>query len=83
MNEWFKNLTGAVLAAALASGATMYANQHTNTTLITQLTTATEKLSDAVVELRIAVGAQNEKFVTKDELHVRIKELKEELKNGP
>ena len=80
MNDWLKNLTGAVLAAALASGATMYANQHTNNALIERLTTSTDKLGEAVTELRITVGAQNERFVTKDDLNVRLKELKEELK---
>ena len=80
MNEWLKNLSGAVLAAALASGATMYANTQTNTTLIGRLTTSTDKLSDAVTELRITVAGQNERFVTKDALNDRLKQLKEELK---
>ena len=79
MNEWLKNLTGALLVAAIASGATMYANTQTNSAFIQSLTTSTDKLSDAVTELRVTVGIQNEKFVTKEELSSRLKEFKQEL----
>lgn len=80
MNDWMKNLAGAVLAAAISSGVILYANTQQNTAFIERLTTSTDKLGEAVTELRITVGQQNERFVTKDELRLSLKELKEELK---
>lgn len=80
MSEWSKNLAATLLAAFIASGVTVYASTASNSKMIEQLSISTDKLSEAVIELKVAVSAQDEKFVTKDQLHQRFREFKEELK---
>ncbi len=80
MNEWSKNLVATLLAAFIASSVTVYASTTANSKMIEQLVASTDKLGDAVTELKVAVSAQDERFVTKDQLHERFREFKEELR---
>lgn len=83
MDSWLKNLAGALIPSLLASAITVYASSQVNNVMIAQLAVSTEKLSEAVTELKVIVSAQDERFVTKDMLHSRFREFREELKNGP
>ena len=86
MNEWFKGVGSAVFAAiltgVLTAGGTTYVASQINSSNQERLLQSTERLGDAVTDLRITVGSQNERFVTKDELSGKLKELKEEFKHG-
>lgn len=86
MSEWIKGIWGAVFASVLTgvltAGGTTYVSSQINTSNQERLLQSTDKLSDAVTELRITVGIQNERFVTKEEMALRLKEIREEIKHG-
>lgn len=69
----------AILTAILAAGGSTFVSSQINNSNQEKLLQSTDKLSDAVTELRITVGIQNEKFVTKEQLAIRLKEFKEEM----
>lgn len=86
MNDWLKGIWGAVFAAVLtavlAAGGATYVSTSVNSYNQERLLQSTDKLNDAVTDLKITVGIQNEKFVTKSELANSLKEFKEEFKHG-
>ncbi len=80
LTDWLKGVGGTIAASALAASVVLYAQQyHTSQTIESQVK-ATEELSKAVVELRVTVATMGEKFVTKDQLALEIKELRADMR---
>ncbi len=81
LTEWLSGVGGTVAASFLAASVTVFAQQyHTSQTIESQVK-ATEELSKAVVELRVTVATMGEKFVTKDQLAVELKELRADMRS--
>lgn len=70
-----ENVGAPLVVAAVIAIAAFLMNAKTQTTLLSQNIKSTEALSGAVNELRLQLGIFSERYVTRDELERKLKEV--------
>lgn len=69
------NLLAPIALSVMAVLGTQYVSNNTDSSFLKQNIEVTGKLVESINELNIKVAVFNERFVTRDELNARLKEL--------
>jgi hypothetical protein len=81
-SEWVKAVVPGLIISLMISAAGAYVNIAIQSSTLERTVQAVDKLTDAVNDFKVQMGVFGEKYVTRDHLDQRLRELKQEVKNG-